>query len=147
MTAQFSDRLNLDDPDLPARLNDTRGELNDKLGVEFLSAGRESVTARMPVVGNRQPASLLHGGASAALAESLGSIHAVLLAPGGKAPVGIELSCTHHRSAVAGHVTGVSSPLHAGRTLATFAITISDDAGRPVCTARLTCMYLISAAS
>ncbi len=87
--------------------------------------------------GNRQPFGLLHGGASAALAETMGSYHGSLVG-GGKAPLGIELSCTHHRAAKDGIVTAVSTPLHVGRTLCTFEIAITDDADRRICTARLT---------
>ena len=94
----------------------------------------------MPVKGNRQPFGLLHGGASAVLAETLGSIHANLVGGPDRIAVGIELNCTHHRSATSGMVTGVSTALHAGRTLVTLQIAISDEAGRPVCTSRLTCM-------
>jgi uncharacterized protein (TIGR00369 family) len=67
----------------------------------------------------------------------MGSYHGALISPG-KASLGIELSCAHHRSATDGVVTAVSTPLHVGRTLCTFEIVISDDAGRRVCTSRLT---------
>jgi uncharacterized protein (TIGR00369 family) len=67
----------------------------------------------------------------------MGSIHGSLVG-GGKAPLGIELSCAHHRAGRAGLVTAVSVPLHVGRTICTFEIVISDDAGRRICTARLT---------
>jgi uncharacterized protein (TIGR00369 family) len=96
----------------------------------------------MPVDGNTQPFGLLHGGASCALAESLGSVGASMHAAvtfGGYA-VGIEISATHHRSARAGLVTGVATPLHLGGTVATYDIVITDDAGDRVCTARLTCL-------
>lgn len=114
-----------------------RGELTEKLGIEIIEFTPERVTATMPVSGNRQPFGLLHGGASAALAESMGSFHGSLVG-GGKAPLGIELSCTHHRSASAGLVTAVSTPLHVGRTICTFEIVISDEANRRICTSRLT---------
>lgn len=114
-----------------------RGELAVSMGVEITEFTPERVVATMPVVGNRQPFGLLHGGASAALAESMGSIHGSLVG-GGKAPLGIELSCTHHRSTSEGTVTAVSVPLHIGRTICTFEIVVSDDAGRRLCTARLT---------
>ena len=58
----------------------------------------------------------------------MGSFHGSLVG-GGKAPLGIELSCTHHRSATDGLVTAVSTPLHVGRTICTFEIVISDEAG------------------
>jgi 1,4-dihydroxy-2-naphthoyl-CoA hydrolase len=118
-------------------LNGMRGELATKLGIEVIECTPERVVATMPVEGNRQPLGLLHGGASAALAETMGSFHGSLIGAG-KAPLGIELSCAHQRSATSGMVTAVSVPLHIGRTLCTFEIVVSDDAGRRICTARLT---------
>lgn len=94
----------------------------------------------MPVEGNIQPYGLLHGGASCVLAETLGSTGAALHAGPGRGAVGIEINATHHRSATAGHVTGVATRIHGGRTLATYDIEITDDQGRRVCTSRLTCM-------
>lgn len=114
-----------------------RGELAENMGIEVIEFTPERVVATMPVVGNRQPFGLLHGGATAALAETMGSFHGSLVG-GGKSPLGIELSCTHHRAATEGLVTAVSVPLHVGRTLCTFEIAVSDDAGRRICTARLT---------
>ncbi len=115
------------------------GELSSRLGMVLTEASPERVVATMPVEGNRQPFGLLHGGASAALAETVGSIHAVILAGEGRMPVGVELSCSHHRSATEGIVTAVSVPLHAGRQMSTFDITIRDSTDRRLCTARLTC--------
>jgi uncharacterized protein (TIGR00369 family) len=116
------------------------GTLADRLGIEFLEAGPDRVVARMPVEGNTQPYGLLHGGASAVLAETLGSVGAAIHAGPGRVAVGIELNATHHRSATSGHVTGVATRLHGGRTVATYDIEITDDQGRRVCTSRLTCM-------
>jgi uncharacterized protein (TIGR00369 family) len=116
------------------------GELGERCGIRLLECGPERVRASMPVRGNRQPFGLLHGGANGVLAESVGSIHANVLAGPGRVAVGTELSCTHHRSATDGLVTAVSTPLYAGRTVCTFHIAISDEAGRAVCTARLTCL-------
>ncbi|WP_428834591.1 PaaI family thioesterase [Nonomuraea maheshkhaliensis] len=110
------------------------------MGIEFLEAGPERVVGRMPVEGNTQPYGLLHGGASAVLAETLGSVGAAVHAGPDRIAVGIELNATHHRSATSGHVTGIATRLHGGRSLATYDIEISDDQGRRVCTARLTCM-------
>jgi len=115
------------------------GELATTMGIDVTEFTLERVVATMPVAGNRQPFDLLHGGANAVLAETLGSFHAALVGDG-KAALGIELNCSHHRAARDGLVTGVSIPLHVGRTLATFQIVISDDAGRRVCTARLSCV-------
>ncbi len=74
------------------------------------------------------------------LAETVGSIAAMFQAGEGRAAVGIEISATHHRSARTGWVTGTATPLHQGRTLATYQIEVVDDEGRRVCTSRLTCM-------
>jgi 1,4-dihydroxy-2-naphthoyl-CoA hydrolase len=120
---------------------DPLGELNIKLGIEIVDWTPERMVATMPVAGNRQPYGILHGGASCVLAEMLGSTAAAVAAPPGKFPVGVEINATHHRSATAGRVTAVCTPLHRGRTLATFQIEITDDAGRHTCTARLTCLY------
>lgn len=114
-----------------------RGELAESMGIEIIEFTPERVTATMPVAGNRQPFGLLHGGASAVLAESIGSFHGSLVGAG-KAPLGIELSCTHHGSATSGLVTAVSIPLHVGRSICTFEIVIRDDAGKRICTSRLT---------
>jgi 1,4-dihydroxy-2-naphthoyl-CoA hydrolase len=116
------------------------GTLADRMGIEFLEAGPDRVVGRMPVEGNKQPYGLLHGGASVVLAETLGSVGAALFAGEGRIAVGIEINASHHRSATDGHVTGVATRLHGGRTLATYDIEISDDQGRRVCTSRLTCM-------
>jgi uncharacterized protein (TIGR00369 family) len=94
----------------------------------------------MPVDGNRQPAGLLHGGASVALAETLGSIGAALHAGPGKLVVGVDINATHHRAAVAGRVTGTATPLHLGRGTATYEVVLTDEQGRRVCTARITCL-------
>ncbi|HOZ59883.1 MAG TPA: hotdog fold thioesterase, partial [Nakamurella multipartita] len=98
------------DPDqvLPI-LREMRGELAERLGIEITEFTRDRVVATMPVAGNRQPFGLLHGGASAALAETMGSFHGSLVG-GGRAPLGIDLNCTHHRSATDGLVTAVSTP-------------------------------------
>ncbi len=120
-----------------AIVREMRGELAENLGIELTEYTRDRVVATMPVAGNRQPFGLLHGGASAALAETTGSFHGSLIGDG-RIPLGIELSCTHHRSAAHGLVTAVSVPVHLGRTLCTFDIVISDEKDRRVCTARFT---------
>ncbi|GAC1445002.1 MAG: hotdog fold thioesterase [Mycobacteriales bacterium] len=116
------------------------GELNERLGVVLLEASKDRVVATMPVEGNRQPYGLLHGGASVALGESLGSTLAALNSPPGRHAVGVEINATHHRSALSGLVTGVATPLNIGRTLVTSQIVVTDDQQRRVCTIRLTCL-------
>lgn len=115
-------------------------QFHTRIGIELLEASPERVVGTLPVAGNRQPGGLLHGGANAALAEHLGSVAAMLYAGQGRVAVGLELSCTHHRPAVDGVVTGVCTPLHLGRSTATYDIVITDSAGRRTCTARLTCV-------
>ena len=115
-------------------------QLNAKLGVEIVEARAERVVGTIPVRGNRQPFGLLHGGANAALAETLGSVAAALHAGPQRFPVGLELSCTHHRAVADGLVTGVCTPLHVGHSVSTFQIVLSDADGRRTCTARLTCL-------
>ncbi|MFG3529634.1 PaaI family thioesterase [Streptomyces sp. NPDC047917] len=115
-------------------------QLIHRLGIEVQEWTRERVVATMPVAGNRQPYGLLHGGASAALAETLGSLAAgAYVAPDGML-VGLELNCTHHRAARDGLVTGVCEPLHQGSQVGTYQVTIRDEQDRLVCTARLTCL-------
>ncbi len=115
-------------------------QLTERMGIKITEWDPERVVGTMPVAHNRQQFGLLHGGASAVLAETLGSIAALLWGGPSKVPLGLELSCSHHRAATAGEVTGVCTPLHRGRTVATFEIRISDEQGRPTCTARLTCL-------
>ncbi|HET8662612.1 MAG TPA: hotdog fold thioesterase [Micromonosporaceae bacterium] len=118
------------------------GALADRLGIQLTEASPERVAGTMPVDGNTQPYGLLHGGASCVLAETLGSIGATLhgLTNGGRLALGVELNATHHKSVRSGLVTGVATPIHRGRTVATYEIVITDEGGTRVCTARLTCM-------
>ncbi|MFT6564399.1 MAG: hypothetical protein ACJAY5_001153 [Actinomycetes bacterium] len=117
------------------------GTLMERMEMSIVEVTPQRVVISMPVAGNTQPYGLLHGGASAVLAETVGSIgsgiHAAAL---GKIPVGIELSCTHHRAVRSGIVTAVGTPLSIGRSLATWEIAVTDDEDRRICTSRLTCM-------
>ncbi|KAA2261614.1 hotdog fold thioesterase [Solihabitans fulvus] len=115
-------------------------QLMSRMGIEITEWNRDRLVGTMPVAGNRQPYGLLHGGANAVLAESLGSIASAMHAAPDRVALGLELSCTHHRAARDGLVTGVCTPLHTGRSTATFEIVITDEDGRRTCTARLTCV-------
>jgi uncharacterized protein (TIGR00369 family) len=131
------------DADLIEQLNTTRGALNDKLGVTFLEATAERVVGTMPVTGNTQPYGLLHGGASVALAETLGSTGSALHAGTmGKIAVGVDINATHHRSATSGIVTGTASAIHLGRSSAAFEVVITNESGKRVCTSRITCALI-----
>ncbi len=116
------------------------GALAERMGVEMVELGADRVVARMPVAGNTQPLGLLHGGASAVLAETVGSIAAALHAGPGRVALGIELSCTHHRAVREGWVEATATPLSRGRSVATYAIAITDGQGRVVNSSRLTCL-------
>jgi 1,4-dihydroxy-2-naphthoyl-CoA hydrolase len=116
------------------------GALAERMGIEILEANSERVIARMPVEGNTQPYGILHGGASAVLAETVGSLHAAIHAGEGQQAVGLDINCTHHRSATDGYVTATSTPLSLGKTIASLSVTIVDDQGRLICTSRLTCL-------
>ena len=116
------------------------GALPDHMGIELLEVGAERTVARMPVAGNTQPYGLLHGGASAVLAESVGSIASALHAGPNRIALGLELNCTHHKAMREGYVIATATPLVRGRTVASYAIAITDEAGAAVCTARLTCL-------
>jgi 1,4-dihydroxy-2-naphthoyl-CoA hydrolase len=118
------------------------GALGERMGIKILEASAERVVGTMPVEGNTQPYGLLHGGASCVLAETLGSIGSAIHAheSTGGIVVGIDINATHHRGARSGIVTGVATPLQRGRSMASYEIVITDEAGRRVCTARLTCL-------
>jgi len=111
------------------------------LGIEFTEVGEDYVVGRMPVdQRTHQPFGILHGGASVALAETLGSVAAVLSLedPVRQRAVGVEINANHIRSVREGWVYGRCTPLHRGRTTMVWDIRITDEAGRLVCISRLT---------
>lgn len=116
------------------------GALPQRMGIELLELDKDRTVARMPVEGNTQPYGLLHGGASAVLAETVGSIASALYAGPTRISLGIELNCTHHRAMREGYVIATTTPLARTRSLASYAIAVTDEQDRPVCSARLTCM-------
>lgn len=118
------------------------GELDEKMGVRILEQSAERVVATMPVEGNRQSFGLLHGGASVAFAEALGSWAAVIHAGPGRTAVGVDINATHHRSARTGLVTGVATAIRLGRTIASHEIVVTDEDGNRLCTARITNLIL-----
>jgi 1,4-dihydroxy-2-naphthoyl-CoA hydrolase len=124
--------------DLPALFS--AGDLGRRMSVQVTEAAPDRVVGTMPVEGNTQPYGLLHGGASAVLAETLGSVGAMLHGGPTKLAVGVDLNCTHHRGARSGLVTGTATPVHRGRSTTTYEIAVTDEDGKRVCTARLTCM-------
>ena len=124
-----------------AELNSVKGSLVDQLGIEMLEIGDDTITARMPVDHRTiQPMTkVLHGGASVALAETLGSTGAYLcIDPEKYLVVGLEINANHVRSVRDGWVTGIARPLHRGRSTQLWEIRITDAADKLVCISRLT---------
>ena len=114
--------------------------LEQRLGVVIEKLTAEETRGRMPVEGNTQIAGILHGGATCALAEGLGSMAAYAYGrERDLLPVGVDINATHHRSARKGWVTGVARPLYLGSKTVTYEIVISDEEGHRLTTARITC--------
>lgn len=118
------------------------GQLGEKMGIEIIEASPQRLVGRMPVEGNKQPAGLLHGGASVVLAESLGSIGTQLHAGTDRMIVGLDINATHHKSATSGFVTGVATAISLGKTICSYEVVITNEAGERTCTSRITCMIL-----
>jgi 1,4-dihydroxy-2-naphthoyl-CoA hydrolase len=116
------------------------GTLVGHLGIEFTEIGADFIRATMPVDGRtRQPYGLLHGGASVALAETLGSTGAVMCVDTKEYQcVGQEINANHVRAARTGLVTGTARPVHLGGRTQVWTIDIVNEAGELVCISRLT---------
>lgn len=112
----------------------------DHLGIEFLELGDDYITARMPVDHRtHQPMGLLHGGASVALAETLGSVASTLIVDMDKFfCVGLEINANHIKSARNGFVIGKASPIHIGKKTHVWDIKITNSNNELVCVSRLT---------
>ena len=109
------------------------------LGIVFTEIGPDYLRGTMPVdARTHQPYGLLHGGASALLAETLGSTAGGLSVPEGQGVVGLEINANHLRGVRSGVVTGTARPLHVGRSTQVWEIRIEDEAGKLVCISRLT---------
>jgi 1,4-dihydroxy-2-naphthoyl-CoA hydrolase len=129
-------------PDIPAVYSEMNSALDEKMGFELLTLTPQLVVGRMPVAGNTQPYGLWHGGASCVLAETLASLGSFIHAQPERISVGVDINATHHRSVTAGWVTGTATAVHLGRSVVSYEIVITDDAGKRVCTARVTCQLV-----
>lgn len=127
-------------PDIAAINTRSRGTMVEHLGIVVTEAGPDWLRGTMPVdARTRQPYGLLHGGASVALAETLGSIAGNLCVDGARSMVvGLEINANHLRASREGVVTGTARALHVGRSTQVWEIRIENDAGKPVCISRLT---------
>jgi 1,4-dihydroxy-2-naphthoyl-CoA hydrolase len=110
------------------------------LGIEFTEIGEDFIRGTMPVdARTHQPFGLLHGGASVALAETLGSMGANMCVDSSRyLCVGQEINANHLKSVRSGRVTGTARPLHVGKRSQVWSIDIVDDSGALVCVSRLT---------
>jgi 1,4-dihydroxy-2-naphthoyl-CoA hydrolase len=113
------------------------------LGMEFLEVGDDFIRARVPVdARTRQPYGLLHGGVSVVLAETLGSCGAAYASPEGYRAVGLDINANHLKGATSGWVTGITRPVHIGRTTQVWHIDLTNDAGELTCVSRITMAVL-----
>jgi 1,4-dihydroxy-2-naphthoyl-CoA hydrolase len=110
------------------------------LGMQYTEIGDDFIRGTMPVdARTHQPYGLLHGGASVALAETLGSLAGMLSVDASKElVVGLDINANHVRGVTSGHVVGTARPIHQGRTTQVWEIRIEDEAGKLVCISRLT---------
>ena len=136
-------------PDLPALAAATQVGLNRHLGIEVVDCGDDWLRARMPVDDRtRQPFGRLHGGASVALAETVGSIAANWCVDQAiSVAVGQEINANHIRPAYDGWVIATARPEALGRTSQVWTIRIEDEAGKLVCISRFTVAVIARARS
>ena len=113
------------------------------LGIEFLEVGDDFIRARVPVDARTiQPYGLLHGGVSVVLAETLGSCGAAYCVPAGQRVVGLDINANHLSGTTSGWVTGITRPVHIGRSTQVWAIELTNDAGQLTCVSRITMAML-----
>ena len=114
------------------------------LGIEFLEVGDDFIRARVPVnERTRQPYGLLHGGVSVVLAETLGSCGAAFAAPEGQRTVGLDINANHLKGTSSGWVTGITRPVHIGRSTQVWQIELRNDTGELTCVSRITMAMLL----
>ncbi|HEX7349133.1 MAG TPA: hotdog fold thioesterase [Rhodanobacteraceae bacterium] len=115
------------------------GTLMQALGIRITEIGDDYLRGTLPVdARTRQPYGILHGGASVALAETLGSTAAMLCCEPGRATVGLDINANHLRAVRDGLVTGTARPIHIGRSTQVWEIRIENAAGELTCISRLT---------
>lgn len=130
----------------PERLNErSRMTMIGHLGIDFLEIGEDYLKARMPVDHRTmQPDGILHGGASVALAETLGSVAASLCLdpPNRKQCVGLEINANHIRPVKGGCIYGITKPIHLGKSTQIWEIRIYTEQEKLVCISRVTVAVL-----
>ncbi|HQV69783.1 MAG TPA: hotdog fold thioesterase [Thermoflexales bacterium] len=131
-------------PSIEAAQSLRANTMMEHLGIEITEIGEDYMAAKMPVDHRTsQPYGILHGGASAALAETIGSISGAMCVDlSKKIVVGLEINCNHIRAVRSGYVHGVAKPIHLGGTTHVWDIRITNDDGKLVCVSRLTLAVL-----
>lgn len=116
----------------------------EHLGIEYTEVGKDYITAKMPVDHRtHQPFKMLHGGASVALAETLGSVAANMILHGSDTyAVGLSINASHIKSAKNGFVYGTTRPLHIGKNTHVWEINITNEERQLVCVSRITVAVL-----
>lgn len=121
-----------------------KNTMSDYLGIEFIDVGDDFLTGRMPVnQRTKQPANIMHGGASCVLAETIGSTAAQFCVDMTKYYcVGLDINTNHVRAMREGYVIGIAKPFHLGKSTQVWGIEIKSDEGKLVSITRLTMAVL-----
>ncbi len=125
-----------------------KGTINEYIGIRITEIGDDYLCGTMPVDHRtRQPNGVLHGGATVVLAETLGSVSAVLTVdPARYRCMGLEINANHLRAVREGIVTGTARPFHTGRSTQVWGIEVTDEEGRRTAVCRITMAVLDMAA-
>ena len=135
-------------PTIEALNNFAKGNMMEHLGIEIIEIGENYIKAKMPVDHRtKQPLGLLHGGASVALSESMGSIASVLILEDQlqNSIVGIEINANHLKAVREGFVYSITKPIRIGRKIQVWNTEIYDENDSLVCSSRLTTMTITNA--
>jgi len=137
----MTDRIKMDKQEKIQRVNESiQNTMTSAIGIEITDIDNDFICGKMPVDERTiQPFGLLHGGASVALAETLGSIAGgIKVYPNNETVVGIEINANHLKSARDGWVYGKATPIRIGKKIQVWNIEISNDSGDLICVSRLT---------
>ena len=120
-----------------------KGTMMEAIGMEVVEVSPERMVLRLPVTDKvRQPAGLLHGGATAALVETAASMGSAIQCPDGTMPVGIEINCNHLRGKRDGYVEATAVPVHRGRKSHVWDVKVLDEKGELTAVGRCTLMIV-----
>jgi 1,4-dihydroxy-2-naphthoyl-CoA hydrolase len=122
----------------------SKNTMAEQIGIEFTAIGDDFLEAKMPVdARTHQPFGLLHGGASVALAETMGSVAAHFCVDMSRQfCVGLDINANHLRGVKEGHVYGITRPIHIGKKTQVWEIRITNESGELVCISRITMAVL-----